>query len=425
MGNSGLHYQHSRFLWVFTRIVTSLLVICSPVLFSSCEKPPAPVTTNPGSEWSVFLHDQQNSGRNDVGMKIPTRVVWSKSFRINEDFQAMTSPIVYKGNVICCTSDGFLRAFDLRDGSEAWKMSTKIHLGEADITPCGTRNRVVSFFGGFLYATPANKNETLWAKAILMGLASGGTVTTPLVPDGDKIFFSTDAGVLHAVSLRNGEVIWRTKRLNGLSQNQAPCVAEGKVFLPSGGAESGDQRIYCVNENTGQVLWESNISESLTKASIVYSGGRIYTGDDSGSVFCLDVNDGHKIWSSQLRDAVIATPTVIGDFVVVADESEILYGLNKQDGQHMWELDNKEDISRPVVASHDFVIFVKGGGFTMDDTSLLFVDYRTGKVIKTLGLSGLSGSPSVRSTFTPIGLVVVKDRIILVTKEATIMCLGN
>ena len=118
----------------------------------------------------------------------------------------------------------------------------------------------------------------------------------------------------------------------------------------------------------------------------------------------------------------MATPVIIGDLVVAADTSGIIYGLDKQNGQHMWELDNEDDISTPVVASRDFVIFGTSSAFR---STLYFVDYKTGKVVKTLDLSKISSSSNVRGIGTPMSLVVVKDRIVLVTEDAAILCLGN
>jgi outer membrane protein assembly factor BamB len=125
-----------------------------------------------------------------------------------------------------------------------------------------------------------------------------------------------------------------------------------------------------------------------------------------------------------LPDSVIATPIAIGNSLVVAVDSGILYALNKQNGQEIWEYNTQDDINTPIAASREYIIVGTGGPFTIDDTSILFIDYRTGKLVKKLALSKLPGFPGVHGTFTQTGLVVLKDRILL-GAEATIMCLGN
>jgi len=420
MGNSGLHDQHSRCFWVFTRVVPLLLVICGVVFISSCGKPPIQATANPASEWPMFLHDQQNTGRNDVSIKIPTHVVWSKRFKTDEHSRSVTSPIIYRGKVFCFTSDGFLRALDLRDGSEVWRMS-KLHISfTAKITPCGAKGRVVSFDGFSLYATLADKNETIWTNTVV---PSASSITSSLISEGDKIFFSTMDGSLNAVSLGNGKFVWRTKILSGSDEDLAPCAAGGKVFVPSNKVlESNNQSIYCVDATTGKVLWNDDKSNALIAGSVTYSSGNIYFGGISGTVFCLDSNDGHRVWSSTLSSSIMATPVVTGDLVVVADESGIVYGLDKQNGQQKWELDNQDDIRTPIVASRDFIIFATSSAF---QSNLVFVDYKTGKVVKTLDLSKVSSFSNVGDIGTPVNLVVVKDRIILLTGDNAILCLGN
>jgi len=377
-------------------VAAVVLTVVATIICSSCKTGKQPPRIDIGLEWPMYLHDHLNSGKNETNMRIPKKKIWEKRIREPEEkIEQVTIPIVYRGKVFFYGQDGFIRALYLGDGSEAWNVGPNYGGG---VAPCGNDGKVF-FEGGFIYAGYADKNKEVWVAR------AGGGVTTPLVSFGDRLYYGTNSGYLYSISVINGRAFWKTK-LNGLSQ-VAPCVAQGKVFIPSGGGEEGDQRVYCVDTKKGNILWESNIPGNESASSIVYENERVYFGDDWGVAFCLDANNGNKIWSSELGDT-LETPVLLGDKIVFAGLLGSIRCLDKHSGQILWSISQSENITTPIVATRSFAVFGTEGG------NLKFIDPNSGESVHDIKLPG-----------KPVSIAVAKDRIVVGTEEGSVICLGR
>ncbi len=112
--------------------------------------------------------------------------------------------------------------------------------------------------------------------------------------------------------------LWRTPLAGGYA---GPAVANGKVFVTdylttddvkSDNADhkelNGKERIHCLDEATGKVLWTH---EYPVKYTISYpsgprctpnvDGNRVYTLGAEGNLVCLNTADGSVIWSHDLK----------------------------------------------------------------------------------------------------------------------------
>src|SRR5262249_4977137 len=161
----------------------------------------------------------------------------------------------------------------------------------------------------------------------------------------------------------NGEnLVWKAP----YGGRSAPIVMSGRVFVfnTAGEGETMQERLMCLNADTGKVLWEHrlNVYESdVPPRRIAWSSP---TGDPStGNVYVLGAcneltafsNDGKLLWSRSLTEEFGAwtthggrttSPVIDGDLVIVgtiidgwgdtAQRKHRFYAFDKNNGQCVW-----------------------------------------------------------------------------------------
>jgi outer membrane protein assembly factor BamB len=124
-------------------------------------------------------------------------------------------------------------------------------------------------------------------------------------------------------------VLWRVPIHRGYA---GPAVADGRVFVfdrrmaegsdvPKNafqrGEIPGDERLLCLDADSGEVLWEKSEPVAYT---VSYAAGprttptidvvRVYTLGAEGNLHCRSVESGDRVWSKDLKELPGArTPT--------------------------------------------------------------------------------------------------------------------
>ncbi|HWW00617.1 MAG TPA: PQQ-binding-like beta-propeller repeat protein [Candidatus Acidoferrum sp.] len=139
-----------------------------------------------------------------------------------------------------------------------------------------------------------------------------------LGPNRDSVWRET--GIVEKFSDGGPPVRWRVSIGGGYS---GPVVAGGHVYvtdrqLPQGaanpadpfqrGAINGGERVLCLDERDGKMLWKHEYECTYTvsypagpRVAPLVSGGRVYTLGAEGNLFCLDASNGHVIWSREFK----------------------------------------------------------------------------------------------------------------------------
>ena len=135
-------------------------------------------------------------------------------------------------------------------------------------------------------------------------------------PQRDNVW--REDGLLDAFPDAGPQVLWRTPVAGGYA---GPAVAGGRVFVtdyvtdadvkvanferkPSTGVE----RVLCLDEATGRVLWKHEYPVTYTiaypsgpRCTPTVDGDRVYTLGAEGNLCCLDVAKGKVIWERDLK----------------------------------------------------------------------------------------------------------------------------
>ena len=135
-----------------------------------------------------------------------------------------------------------------------------------------------------------------------------------------------ESGIVESFPEEGLPVVWRQKMGSGYS---GPAIAKGRLFVMDREAKAfdpkeapegnpnfvrvqlpGTERVRCLDEKTGDILWEISY-ESVYSTAFPYAigprctptvdGERVYTLGAEGHLKCLSVVSGEELWGLDLR----------------------------------------------------------------------------------------------------------------------------
>ena len=155
-----------------------------------------------------------------------------------------------------------------------------------------------------------------------------------------------------------------------------PIVAYDKVYSAS---REGD--VIAFDPKTGKELWHADLSDIHnersfwdSRVSALLSGGpaaglnKIFIGSENGKIYALDAQTGELVWEVNIKGEVINTPAIESGVVVVNSASGILKALNADNGEEIWKVEQDvpaltlRGISTPVIASGGVLLGTGKGG---------------------------------------------------------------
>lgn len=114
-------------------------------------------------------------------------------------------------------------------------------------------------------------------------------------------------------------------------------------------------RVYALDADSGEILWERNVEQPVTGATAA-GAGMVVVGTKEGQVISLDSGSGEQRWVAAVSSEVLAPPAVAGDVVVAQTIDGKVYALAIADGKRRWVYTRSEPplslrgTSAPVVA---------------------------------------------------------------------------
>lgn len=267
-----------------------------------------------------------------------------------------------------------------------------------------------------LTALLCNMIVTFGAGVALQGQTAGGDWPQWMGPQRDNIWRET--GILEKFPDGGPKVLWRSPIKIGYA---GPAVAQGKVFVmdfaSSGNVKvdnfarkefPGTERILCLEEATGKVLWEQayevvySVSyPSGPRCTPIVDGDLVYTLGGEGNLTCLKVASGEIVWSKELKKeyqtkaalwGYAAHPLIDGDKLITlaGGEGSHIVALDKRTGRELWRaLSSKEQGYAPPM------IFQAGGVrqlITLRPDAVSSLDPETGKEYWSVPYEATNGS---------------------------------
>jgi outer membrane protein assembly factor BamB len=209
---------------------------------------------------------------------------------------------------------------------------------------------------------------SLLSLAILLGTAGGLRADDwPqwLGPQRDGVWRET--GILDKFPKGGPKVRWRVELGGGYA---GPAVADGKVYVTdrilakgaknpddlfSRNAVDGEERVRCLDEKTGERLWEHTYSCKYEisypcgpRTTPLVAGGKVYTLGAMGDLVCLNARTGEKVWEKNLPKeyntrvplwGYSAHPLLDGDKLIclVGGKDSVVVAFDKDTGKEKWK----------------------------------------------------------------------------------------
>ena len=211
-------------------------------------------------------------------------------------------------------SDSALVYINPNNGPDSGKVVDSINIpGGSRMTPAIWNNQIIlaDQRGSLLYIDPVSKSVTR-----SVSTASSQPVGQAPAIRGNIAVFSGRRGNVTAVNLQRGEVIWDYQ----LKEDGSVRVHTDAVFSDKGVFLYGDGVLYALNLRNGEILFPP-VSAVSAPPQII--NGALYLCRNDGTISILNPDSGIQIGEFQLGESSRVRPVGLGPFVIAADEENV------------------------------------------------------------------------------------------------------
>ena len=237
---------------------------------------------------------------------------------------------------------------------------------------------------------------------LLWSYKTGGIGGSSPAVVNDKVFVGSMDNKIYCLDENTGNLIWNYE--TGSDVYYSPTVANGKVFVGS-----GDREIYCLDENAGNLIWSYKMGDVVSSSPTV-ANGKVFVGSYDREIYCLDENTGNLIWSYTTGGFHVSSPAVANGKVFVGSWDRKIYCLDENNGNLIWSYETGDCVYSPSPAAVDGKVFVGS-----DDEKIYCLNEDTGKLIWSYKTGG-----SVRSS-----PAVADGKVFVVSLDRKIYCLDE
>jgi len=235
--------------------------------------------------------------------------------------QIMGSPAFYASGdrevILVGSYDYYLHGVDLRTGKGLWKYETNNFINGA----CALYRGKAVFGGcdGLVHLVDASSGVSGAEMEIATYVASSAAV------DGHHALVGDYDGRFSSVDLESQQVRWVFEN----SESNLPFIGSPAVYGDHVYIGNQDKYLYCLNKNTGELVWKYNTGGRVD-ASPVVVGDRVLVANMRGDLFLLDRKTGEPSWTYELGTPVYSNPAVVSNRIYVAGDDGRVYCFGKK-----------------------------------------------------------------------------------------------
>lgn len=232
--------------------------------------------------------------------------------------------------------------------------------------------------------------ESFHTERLVWTFETGGIIqSSPAVSNG-FIYFGSNDNKVYCLNAETGQKVWEYE--TGADVSSSPLVAEGNLYIGS-----NDKKIYCLNAGNGKKKWDYTTDNAVASSAAIYNN-KIYIGNFDKKIFCLNAETGKKIWQYQTIADIFSTPAVSEGRVFVGDVRNTLYCLDAELGTLLWTFKTKSDIPPSPAVSNGYVYFGSR------DNNFYCVEVETGKKVWSYKTGNVVySSPAVAGEYVYFG----------------------
>ena len=192
--------------------------------------------------------------------------------------------------------------------------------------------------------------------SVVTGCGFSDWVRNPFGDDEDP---RAPAELLDVVSETTINRNWRINVGNGQGDNYkklTPVVDGGFVF-----AASDDGEIIAVNTINGDLMWQTEVENSIT-GGVGAGDGIVMIGTEAAELIVFNQSNGEEVWRASVSSEILSQPKTNGDIVVAQTVDGKLIALNREDGIQRWNYETTlpaltlRGTSSPILTSEGTVV---------------------------------------------------------------------
>lgn len=127
------------------------------------------------------------------------------------------------------------------------------------------------------------------------------------------------------------EVLWTFRSAGPIGWSSKPVMAKDRKTIFVG---SSDGFLYALEANKGTIIWQYDTGAAVV-ASPVLIGDKVVVASSNGGLHALTVS-GNKLWDFSSASPLVATPLIVGQDVLIPSMDGTVKYLNSNDGTVKW-----------------------------------------------------------------------------------------
>ena len=250
-------------------------------------------------------------------------------WRVDLNSPVRSAPAVYGGRLFVVTADNRLTALAQDDGRTLWQhyafLESVSLLGRA-APAIDNGIGVAAFASGDVIAFRPENGSILWTESLggtrinAAGAEINDIRARPVI-DGDKVFVVSSGGLLSALDLKTGGVIWE-REIGGINQ---PWLAGDVLYIVSSYAE-----LTALEASSGKILWVNQLTQWLDpekkKGRLIWTGpvmagNRLILTNSDGKAIAVAPQTGTIIGWDDIDDKGTLPPIVLNDTLFFITEN--------------------------------------------------------------------------------------------------------
>jgi len=198
---------------------------------------------------------------------------------------------------------------------------------------------------------------------VVWSRGTGSLIEFPAVVSDGVAYIANLHGVVRAVSMRSGKIVWRHDTPHG-KMAASPAVWRDELIV-----HGMDGHVWVLDRQNGRLLWHRTIGSPIESSPVVWHGVD-YFGTWSGRLYALDLRSRRFRWTRSLGAKTTSSAAIAGRTLYIGDYGGRVWALYARTGRTRWVRHVNGRIYGTPAASHGrvFVPSSDGGSLTAFST---------------------------------------------------------
>lgn len=235
---------------------------------------------------------------------------------VNVSSEILSVPVLANGVVVVHCTDGAVLGLDERSGVKLWSFETNVPAlsVRGTSTPVIFEDQVIGGYdSGKLLALRLKDGKYVWEASVAIPKGRSEVerlvdIDSDLIIAGGSVFVASYHGGLSAVSVLDGELIWRNESISAYSG-----ISSDWRYLYLSDADSD---VWQLDQRNGSSMWKQKDLHQRQLSAPAAFDSYVVVGDFEGYVHWLSTLDGHLLGREQITSSPIDAKPIIEDNIV-------------------------------------------------------------------------------------------------------------